>query len=144
MSACVVGVGNAFRGDDGVGLEVVRLLEGVRTFECEGEPVSLLDTWTGFERVFVVDAMQSGAAPGTVRRIDVGEEPLPDDLRGPSTHLLGIGEAVELARALGRLPRQLVLYGIEGARWDTGAELSPPVAAAALRVAADVEREVRG
>jgi hydrogenase maturation protease len=142
VSTCVVGVGNAFRGDDAVGLEVVRMLEDVRVFECEGEPVSLLDTWEGFERVLLVDAMRSGAPAGTIRRIVVADEPLPPELRRASTHLLGVGEAVELARALGRLPNDVVVYAIEGERWQAGAELSAAVAAAAAEVAAAIQAEV--
>ena len=74
MTTCVVGVGNELRGDDGVGLVVARALEGtlpkdVRVLECEGEPVSLLSAWEGCERTIVVDATQSGAQPGTIRRI---------------------------------------------------------------------------
>ncbi|HEY6963031.1 MAG TPA: hydrogenase maturation protease [Gaiellaceae bacterium] len=142
MTVTVVGVGNAFRGDDAVGLEVVRLLDGVRTIECEGEPISLLDAWDGCERVILVDAMQSGAQPGTIRRIAVSDEPLPPELQRPSTHLLGVAEAVELARALGRLPPEVVVYAIEGERFDAGAALTPAVAAAAVKTAAAIQEEV--
>ncbi|MGZ4335370.1 MAG: hydrogenase maturation protease [Gaiellaceae bacterium] len=142
MTTCVVGVGNAFRGDDAVGLEVVRRLEGVHVVECEGEPVSLIDAWHGFDRVVLVDAMQSGAPPGTVRRIAVDEEPLPPELSRPSTHLLGVADAVELARVLGRLPGEVVVYAIEGDRFDAGGDLTPVVAAAAELVAAQIQAEV--
>lgn len=138
----VIGVGNTFRGDDAAGLEVVRALRGVPVVECEGEPVSLLDAWRGHDHVLVVDAMQSGAPAGTVRRLAVGDEPLPAELARPSTHLLGVGEAVELARALGRLPRELVVYAIEGERFDAGAALTPAVAAAVATVVERIEEEV--
>jgi hydrogenase maturation protease len=148
VNCCVVGVGNAFRGDDAAGLAVIRLLhdtvpDGVRLVECEGEPVSVIDVWDGCDRVVVVDAMQSGAAPGTIRRLVVGEEPLPAELRsGPSTHLLGIGEAIELARTLGRLPKDVIVYAVEGRDFVAGSELSAPVAAAVAIVAAAVHGEV--
>ncbi len=44
---------------------------------------------------------------------------------------------VELARALGRLPRRCIIYiyALEGASFEPGGPLSPPVAAAAAKVA---------
>jgi hydrogenase maturation protease len=147
VSVCVACVGNALRGDDAAGLEVLRLLEGtlpegVRVLACEGEPVALLDAWEGCGTVIVVDATRSGAEPGTVRRIPAHETRLPDELTRASTHVLGVGEAIELARALGRLPARTIVYGIEGSRFDTGAELSPEVAAAVGAVAAAIRSEL--
>lgn len=145
----IIGVGNELRGDDAAGLVVARLLErkvadGMKVVCCEGEPVSLLAAWEGHERAVVVDATQSGAEPGTIRRIAAHEGPLPPALGTSSTHLLGLADAVELARALGRLPATTVVYGIEGATFAAGAGLSDPVAAAAERVAAAVLRELNG
>ncbi|HXR11344.1 MAG TPA: hydrogenase maturation protease [Gaiellaceae bacterium] len=144
---CVIGVGNELRGDDAVGLAVVRALSGtvpedVAVVECEGEPVSLLSAWEGHARAIVVDATQSGSEAGTIRRIVAQDGPLPPSLAGSSTHLLGLADAIELARALHRLPEVTVVYGIEGASFDTGTGLSAPVAAAAERVAAAIRHEL--
>jgi len=147
MTTCVVGVGNEMRGDDAVGLAVVRALsgtvpEGVAVLECEGEPVSLLSAWEGHARAIIVDATQSDAEPGTIRRIVAADGPLPPALAGSSTHLLGLADAVELARALKRLPAATIVYGIEGASFNTGVGISEPVAAAAEKVAAAIRREL--
>jgi hydrogenase maturation protease len=149
MTTCVVGVGNALRGDDAVGLEVARLLsgtlpDGVRVVECEGEPVSLLSAWEGCDAAFVVDATESGSEPGAVRRLSAHDGPLPPELQRSSTHLLGVAEAVELARALGRLPERTIVYGIEGGSFATGAPMSHEVQAAAADVAASIRRELAG
>lgn len=142
MTTCVIGVGNELRGDDAVGLVVVQLLEDIdatlRT--CEGEPVAMLDLWEGFDHVIVIDAMHSGAEPGTVRVIDARAEQLPPDLSRPSSHLLGVAEAVELARTLDRLPPSLLIYAIEGEQYDAGTGLSKTVAHAAASVAAEIRR----
>jgi hydrogenase maturation protease len=140
----VVGIGNAWQGDDGAGLAAARRLrerapEGVVVKELEGEPVSLVDALDGAEEVILVDAVRSGAEPGTVHRIDASGEPLPATLSAASTHPLGVGEAIELARALGRLPRRVVLYGIEAQSLAAGDELTPAVARAVDEV---VERVV--
>ena len=96
----------------------------------EGEPVGLIEEWRGADAVIVVDAVSSGAAPGTIRRLDPLAEPIPASLSQGSTHAFGLAETIELARALDRLPARLLVYGIEGERFDAGDELSPPVSAA--------------
>ena len=129
----VIGVGNPLRGDDAAGLVVARRARerGVEAIEQEGEPVGLIEAFAGHDAVVVVDAVRSGAPAGTVHRADVSSVPLPAPFTAPaSTHTLGLGEAIELARALDRLPARIVVFGVEGERFDTGAELSPAVAAA--------------
>ena len=126
--ALVIGLGNAARGDDAAGLIAARRLGGL---EHEGDPLALLDIWDDAASAVVIDAVSSGAEPGTIHRFDAGAGPLPARLRSStSTHAIGLGEAIELARALGRLPARLIVCGIEGARFDAGTALTPAVAAA--------------
>ena len=137
----MIGVGNAYRGDDAAGLVVARRLRGrgVEAVEQEGEPVAFVDRFYEHSAVVVVDAVHSGATPGTLHRVDASKRPLPSELRGsPSTHALGLGEAIELARALERLPPRVLVYGIEGARFDAGAELSAEVQAAVGRLVEEI------
>ena len=144
----VLGVGNAWQGDDGAGLAAgerlrERVREGVEVRLLEGEPVSLVDAWDGAGEVFVVDAVRSGSPPGTVHRIDATAGPLPATLSAASTHTLGIGEAIELARALGRLPERIVLYGIEAETIAAGERLSAPVETAVGEVVERILAELR-
>lgn len=132
----VIGVGNTWRGDDGAGLAVARRVRelspaGVEVREIEGDATALVEAWSGVEHVVVVDAAESGAPAGTVRRFDARTRPLPVRSLRSSTHAFGVSDAVELARALGRLPRRLDIYAIEGASFTAGDRLS-----------ADVERAV--
>ncbi len=108
----------------------------------EGEPTSLIDSWNGAEAVWLVDAVSSGAGAGAVHRHDASSAELPARLFDTSTHHFGLGEAVELARALGRLPEKTIVYGIEGGNFETGESLTPEVEAAATRVAEAVREEV--
>jgi hydrogenase maturation protease len=147
-SVIVIGVGNALRHDDAAGLEVARRLreragaEGVEVREEAGEAVALLDLWEGAEAVVLVDAVRSGAAPGTIHRVEATSKPIPARLRGPaSTHVLGIYEAIELARALDRLPGRVVVYGVEGRRFGAGIGLSDEVRAVTDRLADTVLSE---
>ena len=130
MRARVIGVGNPLRGDDAAGLLVarrVRELAGaeMEVVELEGEPARLLDAWEGAELALVVDAISSGGTAGETMRFDVTDEPLPRAATAASTHALGLGDVVELGRALGRLPARLIVFGIEGAGFEAGA-LPPP------------------
>ena len=134
----VVGVGSA-RGDDAAALLVARRLvaAGVPARVVElTDPTDLLESWLPGDRVVVVDAVRSGAAPGTVHVLDLTHRPLPTGTPAASTHVLGLDVAIELARALGRLPRQLVLYGIEAAADPTTERPSSPVLAAVDTVTA--------
>lgn len=122
----IIGVGNPDAGDDAAGPVVARRLGGRET----DDPTRLLDLWSASDDVIVVDAVSSGAAPGTIHRFDATAAPIPERSFRGSTHALGVGDAIELARALGRLPRTLVVYGIEGRAFGTGAPMTPEVAAA--------------
>lgn len=113
----------------------------LRVVELAGGATELLEAWAGEPAVVVVDAMASGAPPGTVRRFDAVREPLPAAPAGASTHGLGLAEAVGLARTLGRLPARLVLVGIEGADFSPGRGLTPAVAAAVAEAARLVRAE---
>ena len=64
-----------------------------------------------------------------IHRFDAVASALPTEVLS-STHAFGVAEAIELARALGRLPASLTVYAIEGDRFDVGQELSPEVEAA--------------
>jgi hydrogenase maturation protease len=131
----VIGVGSRWAGDDAAGLAVARRVGGC---ELGGDPASLLDAWAGADHVVVVDAAASGAPPGTIRHFDARAGRLPARLMRCSTHALGVAEAIELARALGRLPARLEVYAIEGARFTAGAGLSPAVEQAVGKLAASL------
>jgi hydrogenase maturation protease len=108
----------------------------------EGEPTAVLAAFEGADMVWLVDAVCSGVRPGTVHRLDATVQELPSEVFRTSTHHVGLAEAVELARALGRLPRSTVVYGIEGASFAVGDGLSPDVAAVIDSVAAAIREEV--
>lgn len=129
----VIGLGNRDRGDDAVGLLVAGQLrglvpKGVRVLEHEGDPVALLELWEGVDLTVVIDAVRSGAPPGTVQRFEAQERALPSTVAfGISTHGVGLAETIELARSLRKLPKRLIVYGVEGACFEIGRGLSPEV-----------------
>jgi hydrogenase maturation protease len=145
-SVMVIGVGNALRGDDAAGLQVVARIgdePGIGRRGHGGEPIELLDMWEGVDAVVIVDTIRSGAAVGTIHRIDASAERVPLTLRRASSHTIGLGEAIELARTLGRLPERVIVYGVEGARFAAGDELSEELAPAIDSLVDEVLREAR-
>jgi hydrogenase maturation protease len=133
MRNAVIGVGNEFRRDDGVGPAVIARLAELELPQLaltvsDGEPSQLIDAWADTELTVVIDAVLSGhAEPGRVHRTCLAA--LSEGVRAASTHAVGIPEAVRLADALDRAPRRLVVYAVEAADLGFGIGLSPPVAA---------------
>ncbi len=143
----VIGVGNPTAGDDAIGREVARSVAarapaGVWVLEHSGEATSLMEAWKGADAVVLIDAVVSGAAAGTIHRIDAHAQRVPASLFCFSTHAFGVAEAVELARALGELPGAFLLYGIETERFAAGATVTPAVRSAADEVVRRVLGEI--
>lgn len=97
-----------------------------------------MEAWQGRDFVILVDAALSGAAVGTVHRFDAAETEIPAGLFHYSSHQFAVAEAVEMARVLGRLPRRLLVFGIEGGDFSYSQELSPEVAEAVDRVVEEI------
>jgi hydrogenase maturation protease len=147
-SIVVIGIGNEYRGDDGVGIAVTRrlrerFLSKITVLEETGEGAALIDSWKGARWVMLVDAVRSGAPPGTIHRLDGRAAPVPTGFFHYSTHAFSVAEAIELARSLKQLPPHLILYGIEGENFAAGVGLSPVVEQAVENLVERVAIEVR-
>lgn len=147
----VIGVGNRYRGDDGVGHRVIdRLSEDVeaaqasaghpsrpptgrleRTELCysDGEPTRLLEQWDGADLAIVVDAVLSGAEAGSIAVLDAADDDLPARA-ATSSHASGVGEAWALGSALDSLPARLLVVGVEAGSVHDGEGLTEAVYAA--------------
>ncbi len=142
----IIVLGSPFRGDDGVGKEIAQRLRN-RMPGCHiraglEDSLALLNAWEGFPVAIVLDAAVSGSPPGTIHRIESGDGPLPKDLARCSSHGLGLAEAVELAKTLGRLPQRLIIYAIEAAGFQAGAGLSSEVTVSAQKVVEKLVQEI--
>jgi len=131
----VVGMGSEYRRDDGVGLavadRVAQAVDGVSAVGPLSDPLDLLGLWDGADLAVVVDAVQSGAAPGTVQLIELditsGRGAAGDPSGTTSTHGIGVAGVFRLARAVGSAPKRVVVVGIEGQDFSQGTGLSPAV-----------------
>lgn len=120
MKTIVIGLGNTILTDDGVGIYVARALgerlcgaADVREAELAG--LDLLEMLKGYDRAFIVDAIQlDGEAPGDIFRMR------PDDIRITprlaSFHDIDLVTALALGRRLEfHMPAEVVIFGVQAA-----------------------------
>jgi hydrogenase maturation protease len=141
MRIKLIGLGHDLRGDDQVGLEIIKRWKKdhaedytedqleVEVLESPG--LNLLGAIAGLDTAVLVDAVQSGAPAGTV--IQFKEEDL--EVFGPgsgSGHGWGAAETLALGQQLvpDNLPDQIILIGVEAVVFELGEGLSPAVRAA--------------
>ena len=154
-SVMVIGVGNDFRRDDGVGRAVVARLRdsarrtplpvGAVLLTGDGDAARLMSMWEDAYAAIVVDAARTDASaqPGLIRRFELGGAVSGLSTGAASSHGLGLAVALELSHALGVLPEMLIVYTIESAEFGLGTGLSKRVDAAVVPAARRVERAVR-
>ena len=156
-ASVVIGVGNPFRRDDGIGPAVAAAigrqhLPGVRVVISDGEPSGLIEAWSGAGLAVIVDALHSVPggqlpSPGRIHRVTpagLGPQPGHGRTSAGSSHGLGLADAFRLGRALGRQPGRAVIVAVEAADVRPGPGLSAAVAAALPDVVAAVAAELRG
>ncbi len=142
----IIGLGNPSRGDDAAGLlaaRLVRALSGgaVDVRESAAGGAALPELMEGAERVILIDAARSGREPGTVHRLEASAGRIAREDFPCSTHDMGLADAIELARALGTLPRQVIVYGIEAGSLEAGAAVTSAVRLAVETVARRILNE---
>jgi hydrogenase maturation protease len=150
MKTLVLGLGNPLVTDDSVGLRVAAklkpLLENrpdVEVSEDYWGGLRLMERMVGFDRAIVIDAICTGAPPGTIHRLT------PDSIatqRSASSHDVNLPTALALGRSAGlSLPRDedILLIGIEAEDVLTfGERCTPSVDAAIDPSVEEVLREV--
>lgn len=145
----IIGVGSPF-GDDRLGWVAAESLQrssAMNALEPGRIVISILDRpgvmlvtlWDEADHVIVIDAVRSGAVPGTRHRLTVSDV---NATRLPATsHGFGVAAALELARALGNLPDRLLLRGIEMDASCSGYALSDAVAEVMPVFVREIEKE---
>jgi hydrogenase maturation protease len=137
----IVGLGNPLRGDDGVGVRVAQLLAatelpvGVEVVDGGTQGLELANLMEGWQRVILVDAANLGQVQGQFLRFSLDETRLLDTHEPVSIHAAGLRDALLLAQALGVLPGEVIIYGVQPASLDWDTVLSPEVEAAVPEIA---------
>lgn len=147
-SVTVIGIGNTLYTDEGIGIHVLPLLREVFR---EGGPVEIIEGSTDGIRLLgpvedtdyliVLDAIQGGAAPGTLFTL-VGEEIPAYCGAKMSVHQLGFQEVLFAARIRERLPSHMVLFGVQPASLEFGIGLTPVAEACLAPLAERVIRQI--
>lgn len=114
-SQTIVGIGSP-HGPDQAGWIVVNRLRQrghlQQNIQILATPIEILDHIKNCDSLVIVDACQSGATPGTVFRLQWPDSRIMTH-RSCSSHGWSVGESLQLAEQLGRLPSSVVLYGLE-------------------------------
>jgi hydrogenase maturation protease len=145
----ILGIGNLVMTDDGVGVQVVQRLQ--REYRFPGH-VDIMDGGTlgldilprleGIERLIVVDAVETGEAPGTCVRLSGEEIPVALETK-ISPHQMGLKDLLSVARLMGHSPREMVLVGVQPGSVEMGTELTCEVEAKVDNMIDNILNELR-
>ncbi len=135
MNILVLGIGNLLMADDGVGVRALQLLadryrfpEQVSLVEGGTLGLDLLPQVQDAQRLLLIDAIETDAAPGTLVRYDGNAIPRTPESR-LSPHQLGLKDLLTLASALGSAPEEIVIWGVQPETVTVSMELSATVEA---------------
>jgi len=128
----VLGIGNPFRRDDGIGPAVISCLksenslEGIDLLDGGTDGLALIDYIQGYKKVLVVDAVDMGMAPGEVRTFSPEEAKLTIKTDALSTHGFGLAEVIALMEKLEK-KIDMRIIGIQAKDVSFGEGMSPEV-----------------
>lgn len=133
MKVLVLGIGNLLLQDEGAG---VRAVEAFERKYCAPACVEILDGGTsgiellqyirGKDHLILLDVVKSGNAPGIIIRLEGKDVPALFQKK-ISPHQLGISDLLATAQLIGKMPKRVVLFGIEPKSIGTGLEMSGEV-----------------
>jgi hydrogenase maturation protease len=127
----IAGVGNHYRGDDGIGIEIIKILReeenpNIVLFDGGTDGLSLFDQLSLYERAIIIDAVFMGEAPGTIKLFTPSEAKLHIQSDALSTHGFGLAEVLKLAEEFA-IKTEIKIIGIQPESVDFGAVLSEVV-----------------
>lgn len=135
----IIGLGNPLVSDDSVGLRVAAELrrqlvgrDDVEVTEDYWGGLRLMERMIGYERAIVVDAINTGASPGTIHHLTTGSIATQ---KSASAHDVSLPTALAFGRQAGaKLPedRNVSLLGIEAQDLVNFSEQCTPAVAAAI------------
>ncbi len=126
----VIGLGNTFRGDDKLGISVIKTLKeeypDLADYYIEqGDPTRLADLWDR-RNTIIVDAVKAPDNTLEIFEIHSLRELRREYVRF-STHSIDLKEALMLCDILHEQPKSIYIIGVRGSSWEVGDEISPEV-----------------
>jgi hydrogenase maturation protease len=146
----IAGIGNVLLGDDGVGPFAIKVLESQYDFP---DNVELADLGTpgfdlpvhlaGADAAILVDSAKFGGEPGDIRLFHKADLLRAAPRARIDPHSPALAESMSLLELMGALPRELLMIGVQGSRFEPGSSLSTPVRLCVPHIVDAVQRELR-
>jgi len=142
----ILGIGNLLRSDDGVGLQVIEALRQEKLGDTVGlfeglSGLDILDAIKGYDKIIIVDAIQTGGEPGTVYKFSLEDFKDKHTIHSYSTHLnMDFPTMLELGEKLfpGEIPGDIIVIAIEAEDITTISDTCTPKVKKAIPEAADM------
>ena len=128
----ILGVGNPYRRDDGIGPAVIAhlqadpLADGIDLLDGGTDGLALLEEIKKYAHVLIIDAVQMGKIPGEVCLFSPEEAKLTVATDALSTHGFGLAEVIGLMEKL-EIKTDLRIIGIQAQDLSFGEEMSQDV-----------------
>lgn len=134
----VLGIGNVLWADEGFGVRCVEALQAgwdfaphVQLIDGGTQGLYLIPQVTAARRLLILDAVDYGLAPGTLKLVENDQVPRFLGAKKMSLHQTGFQEVLMLAELTGRYPEEVLLIGCQPEQLeDYGGSLRPCVKAA--------------
>jgi len=130
----IIGFGNKYRSDDGIGIRIVEELEKLDFFKN----IEIIDGGTsgtdliflikGCSKIIIIDAIDAGQNVGDVVNIKISdvEEFIKRDYKSLSLHDLNLADILKLIKAL-KINADISIIGVKPKKMDFGDRLSPEI-----------------
>ncbi len=130
----IIGFGNKYRSDDGIGIRIVEELEKLDFFEN----VEIIDGGTSgadliflskeCSKIIIIDAIDAGQNVGDVVNINISdvEKFIKRDYKSLSLHELNLADILKLIKAL-KINIDISIIGVKPKKMDFGDRLSPEI-----------------
>lgn len=148
MKISVVGIGNLLIGDDGVGIHAVEMLGSmnlpshVEVHDADSNMFLLLEAIDGRDKAIIIDAYENGSEPGTIKKFVIDTDALPDTDIKLSLHDMGFFDGLKMGQTADiKLPKEIVVIGVEPERLEAGMELSSKIKAVLPKILDEVMAE---
>jgi hydrogenase maturation protease len=150
MAILVLGIGNSLMNDDAVGVTAIEELQarysfpaGVTVVDGGTLGLDLLPMLEGVRKLLIIDAIDMGAPPGALFRLQ-GEEVPRAFASKLSVHQMGVQDLLAVAELQGHVPEELVVWGVQPGSIEMEMRLTPAVAAAIAPLLEGVIKELAG
>ena len=143
----IIGIGQELRGDDAIGSIIARGWQSknqntpyLRTEICPLPGLELLDLFEDAQTAILVDAVQSGAKPGSVHITNM-EQLVSFGAGSGSVHGFGVAETLALGQQIvpSPIPEKLIVVGIEALHLNLGEPISSEVKASIPKAISEIE-----